>query len=379
MIYLDNAATTKTDLRIVEKMNEILINDYANPASIHTLGRNSKILIEDAKESIAEKLFCKSSELFFTSGATESNNWAIISLFEMMKSKGRHIIASSIEHESVLRTLEYLKNERGAEITLVNPRENGKVDADDIKKAIKDNTVLICLMYVNNETGVIQPVFDVSELSREEGILFHCDAVQALGKLPIDFSKLNVDTMSFSAHKIHGIKGSGLLFIREGTKIKSFIHGGSQQNSRRAGTENVAAPILFNLALEILKEDKVNILELKKHFIKRVKSEIDRVKINGDTEITVDNIVNISFEGTDSEDILIALDMNGICASAGSACTSGSIEASYVLKSMGINYADVRSAVRFSFSKYTTLEEIDITIDKLKEIITNLREFEDNI
>lgn len=379
MIYLDNAATTCVDVDIVDKMSAILKKYYGNPASIHKAGRESKILIDEAKEKIAEKLRCSSSEIFFTSGATESNNWAIIAIFEMMKDKGNHIIASAIEHESVLKTLDYLKNERGARITLINPERNGRINSTEIREAITDTTVLICLMYVNNETGVIQPIEEVSEIANKNNICLHCDAVQALGKINVDIDELKVSTMSFSAHKIHGIKGSGLLYIKDGIRLKSFIHGGMQQNSRRAGTENTIAPILFDMALEKAINIKNDIKQLKQYFINRVMNEIEDVVINGDEEISVDNIINISINGTDSEDVLIALDMNGIYASAGSACTSGSIEASYVLKAMGISYAQTRSAVRFSFSKYNTIQEIDITVDKLKEIITNLREFDVDI
>lgn len=383
MVYLDNAATTKLDKEVVDAVYPFFDNIYGNAASIHSAGREASSYILRAKEKIADILGCDYDEIFFTSGATESNNWAIIEAYNLMKYKGNHIITSKIEHESVLKSIEYLSKEYGVDVTYLDVDESGRISIENLKDAIRDDTILICCMYVNNETGVIQPVEQINDLIEGKNILFHCDCVQALYSIKFDLNKLGVSTASLSAHKIHGMKGSGILYIKKGIKYKSFIHGGSQQNGRRAGTENVMSTVAFAKAIEIARiqlDDNIKkLLMLKNYFLEKLCLNIPEIKLNGNIINSIPNILNVTIKDIDSEELLIALDMKGICASAGSACTSGSIDASYVLKAMGLNYADVRSSIRFSISKFTTKEEIDYTVDTLKEIVKDLRSFSINI
>lgn len=373
-VYLDNAATTVVDEDIINGMLPFYMENFGNPSSIHSYGNRAAYEISNAKEIIAEKLNITEDEIYFTSGATESNNWALIRAFEIFSNKGKHIITSKIEHDSVLKVCEYLEKERGAQITYIDVNDEGIISIDAVKKAIRSDTIIISTMFVNNEIGTIQPIEEIGNIARENGIFFHVDGVQAINKFEIDLSSLNIDAMSMSGHKIHTPKGIGVLYIRKGIKFKSFIHGGGQQHGRRSGTENVAGIVAMAKAMNKfdLTVNK-NIENMRDYLLKGILSRIDGVQINGTMKKRVCNNLNLSFDGCDSEDIILGMDMRGIAVSGGSACEAGAVEASHVLKALGKPYPQVRAAIRFTLSKYNTFDEMDYTIDNLKEVIDNIR------
>ena len=377
MIYLDNAATTKTAPEVVEAMLPYFSEFYGNPSSIYDLAGQSKEAVTKAREQIAGVLKAKKEEIYFTGSGTEADNWALKAAFEAYKNKGNHIITTKIEHHAILHTCEYLEKERGAKITYLDVDENGIIRLEDLEKAITPETILISIMFANNEIGSVQPVKEIGLIAKEHGILFHTDAVQAFCQLPIDVDECNIDMLSSSAHKINGPKGVGFLYIRKGVKIRSFIHGGAQERKRRAGTENVPGIVGYGTAAkraaETMEERTAKERELRDYLIKRITEEIPYVKLNGDPVKRLPNNVNVSFRFVEGESLLLMLDGCGICASSGSACTSGSLDPSHVLLAIGLPHEIAHGSLRLTLSEETTREDLDYTVENLKEIVQNLR------
>ncbi len=377
MIYLDNAATTKTAPEVVEAMLPYFTEYYGNAGGIYGLANKSKKAVINAKETIAATLGVEPNEIYFTAGGTESDNWALKAVFEAYRDKGKHIITSKIEHHAVLHTCEYLE-EQGAEITYLDVDKEGLVDTEQLKKAIRPDTILISIMYANNEIGTIQPVKEIGEIAAEHGILFHTDAVQAYGQLPIDVAKCHIDMLSASGHKLGGPKGVGFLYISKKAKIHSFIHGGQQERGRRAGTENISGIAGLEAAVKracrIMREKTEKEIELRDYLISRIEQEIPLVRLNGHRSKRLPGNVNFSFESVESESALIMLDMQGICASGGSACTTGSIDPSHVLLAIGLSPQAARGALRLTLSEENTKEEMDIVVEELKRIVGKIRE-----
>ena len=376
MIYLDNAATTKTAPEVVEAMLPYFTEFYGNASSIYKLGSESKKATIKARETIAQTLGAEPNEIYFTAGGSESDNWALKATFETYQDKGKHIITSKIEHHAILHTCEYLEK-RGAEITYLDVDENGLVDLEQLKKAIRPDTILISIMYANNEIGTIQPIQEIGEIAAEHGILFHTDAVQAYGQLPIRVDELHIDMLSASGHKLNGPKGIGFLYINKKVKIRSFVHGGQQERGRRAGTENVPGIVGLAAAAErafrIMEEKTKKEIELRDYFISRIQKEIPYAKLNGHPTKRLPNNINFSFEFIEGESMLIMLDMKGICASSGSACTSGSLDPSHVLLAIGLPHEKAHGSLRLTLSEENTKEEMDLVAEELKQIVDRLR------
>ena len=376
MIYLDNAATTKTAPEVVEAMLPYFTELYGNASSIYKLGSESKKATIKARETIAQTLGAEPNEIYFTAGGSESDNWALKATFEAYQDKGKHIITSKIEHHAILHTCEYLEK-RGAEITYLDVDENGLVDLEQLKKAIRPDTILISIMYANNEIGTIQPIQEIGEIAAEHGILFHTDAVQAYGQLPIRVDELHIDMLSASGHKLNGPKGIGFLYINKKVKIRSFVHGGQQERGRRAGTENVPGIVGLAAAAErafrIMEEKTKKEIELRDYFISRVQKEIPYAKLNGHPTKRLPNNINFSFEFIEGESMLIMLDMKGICGSSGSACTSGSLDPSHVLLAIGLPHEKAHGSLRLTLSEENTKEEMDLVAEELKQIVDRLR------
>lgn len=377
MIYLDNAATTKTAPEVVQAMLPYFTENYGNPSSVYEFAGKSKAAVTNAREQIAQVLGAKKEEIYFTAGGSESDNWALKAAFEAYSSKGNHIITTKIEHHAILHTCEYLEKQRGAKITYLDVDENGIVKLDELEKAITPETILISVMFANNEIGSIQPIKEIGRIAKEHGILFHTDAVQAFCQVPINVDECNIDMLSSSGHKINGPKGIGFLYIRKGVKIRSFVHGGAQERKRRAGTENVPGIVGYGVAAQCanqsMKERTEKEIELRNHLIERITTEIPYVKLNGDPVKRLPNNVNVSFQFIEGESLLLMLDNYGICASSGSACTSGSLDPSHVLLAIGLPHEIAHGSLRLTLSEETTLEDVDFTVEKLKEIVQNLR------
>ena len=377
MIYLDNAATTKTAPEVVEAMLPYFTEMYGNPSSIYEFASKSKEGVTKTRGQIADALGAKKEEIYFTAGGSESDNWALKAAFEAYKSKGNHIITTKIEHHAILHTCDYLEKERGAKITYVDVDENGIVKLDELEKAITPETILISVMFANNEIGSIQPIKEIGAIAKEHGILFHTDAVQAFGQVPINVDELGIDMLSSSGHKLNGPKGIGFLYIRKGVKIRSFVHGGAQERKRRAGTENVPGIVGYGAAAEravrTMKERTDKEIQIRDHFIDRILKEIPYVKLNGDPVKRLPNNVNVSFQFIEGESMLLMLDNYGICASSGSACTSGSLDPSHVLLAIGLPHEIAHGSLRMTLSEETTMEDADFVVDKLKEIVSGLR------
>jgi len=375
-IYLDNSATTRIDDRVLEEMLPYLKSNYGNASSLYSLGRESKKAIEDARDKVAKILNCKSSEIYFTSGGSESDNTAIKGIARANRKKGNHIITSKIEHRAVLETCKTLEKE-GFEITYLDVDRYGRVDIEKLKSVIRKDTILISIMYANNEIGTIQDIEKIGKIARENGIYFHTDAVQAVGILDIDVEKQNIDSLSLSAHKFYGPKGIGVLYVKKNIKFEKFIDGGHQERNKRAGTENVANIVGLAKALEIatesLQEHKNKISSLRDYFESNLKSKIENVTINGDIENRLPGNSNILFLGVNGQDLLLNLDMLGICVSSGSACTSGSIDPSHVLTAIGLDEEKAKSSIRISIGRYNTKEEIDFLVKSLIEIVNRQR------
>lgn len=377
MIYLDNAATTRTAPEVVEAMLPYFTEMYGNPSSIYEFAGKSKEGVNKARGQIAAALDAKPEEIYFTAGGSESDNWALKATFEAYKSKGNHIITTKIEHHAILHTCEYLEKERGAKITYLDVDENGIVKLDELEKAITPETILISVMFANNEIGSIQPIREIGAIAKEHGILFHTDAVQAFGQVPINVDELGIDMLSSSGHKLNGPKGIGFLYIRKGVKIRSFVHGGAQERKRRAGTENVPGIVGYGVAADravrTMKERTDKEIQVRDHFIERILKEIPYVKLNGDRTKRLPNNVNVSFQFIEGESMLLMLDNYGICASSGSACTSGSLDPSHVLLAIGLPHEIAHGSLRMTLSEETTMEDADFVVDKLKEIVAYLR------
>ncbi len=377
LIYLDNAATTKAAPEVVEAMLPYFTEYYGNPSSVYGFAARNKNAVDEQRDVIAKALGANSNEIYFTAGGSESDNWALKATAEAYKEKGRHIITTKIEHHAILHTGEYLEK-NGCEVTYVDVDENGAVKLEDLKKAIRPDTILISVMFANNEIGTIQPIEEIGAIAREKGILFHTDAVQAFGQIPIDVDKCNIDMLSASAHKLNGPKGVGFLYIRKGVKIRSFIHGGGQERKRRAGTSNVPGIVGLGAATEravrTMEERTGKERELRDYLIDRVLSEIPYSRLNGHRTERLPNNANFSFQFVEGESLLIKLDMKGICASSGSACTSGSLDPSHVLLAIGLPHEIAHGSLRLTLGEETTKEDIDYVIGTLKEIVSGLRE-----
>lgn len=377
MIYLDNAATTRTSPEVVEAMLPYFSELYGNASTVYEFGAKSKEAVTKARETIARAIGAKDNEIYFTAGGSESDNWALKATAEAYKDKGKHIITSKIEHHAILHTCEWLEK-NGFEVTYLDVDEFGVVKLEELKKAIRPDTILISIMFANNEIGTIEPVAEIGRIAREHGVLFHTDAVQAFGQVPINVDELNIDMLSSSGHKLNGPKGIGFLYIRKGVKIRSFLHGGAQERKRRAGTENVPGIVGFGkateLALATMAERTDKERKLRDHLMERVLKEIPFTRVNGDRINRLPNNVNLCFQFVEGESLLIMLDMKGICGSSGSACTSGSLDPSHVLLAIGLPHEVAHGSLRLTLGADTTLEDIDYTVDAIKEIVTQLRE-----
>ena len=376
MIYLDNAATTKTAPEVVEAMLPYFTEYYGNPSSVYDLAGKSKSGIIKGREEIAQVLNAAPEAIYFTASGTEADNWALKAVFDAYKIKGNHIITTKIEHHAILHTCEYLEKQ-GAQITYLDVDENGIVKLEELEKAITEKTILISVMFANNEIGTIQPIKEIGMIAREHGILFHTDAVQAFAQVPIDVKELGIDMLSSSAHKINGPKGIGFLYIKKGVKVRSFIHGGAQERKRRAGTENVPAIVGYGVAAkraaETMAERAKKESELRDYLIKRIQEEVPYTKLNGDSAKRLPNNVNISFQFIEGESLLIMLDMEGIAASSGSACTSGSLDPSHVLLAIGLPHEIAHGSLRLTLSDETTREELEQVVESIKNIVEKLR------
>lgn len=376
MVYLDNAATTKLTTNVLEAMLPYLTEQYGNPSSIYTLGRESAIALNNARADVAQALGCEPREVFFTSCGSESDNWIIKSVAKMMAAKGKkHIITSVFEHHAVLHTLETLAKE-GFEVTYLPVYENGIVKVSDLENALRDDTALVTIMYANNEIGTIQPIAEIGAVCKAKGVFFHTDAVQAVGNVHINVHEQNIDALSLSGHKIHSQKGVGVLYVNKKYRLPSFIEGGAQESGRRAGTENIAGIVGLAEALKTATAG-IDAKQAKlKAFSDRIIAEvmkIDRVHLNGDREQRLCGSLNFSFEGVEGEALLLQLDLKGIAASSGSACTSGSLDPSHVLLAIGLPHEVAHGSLRISMSDLTTEEEIDILLKELPPIIKKLR------
>ncbi|EEG73132.1 cysteine desulfurase NifS [[Clostridium] hylemonae] len=375
-IYLDNAATTKTAPEVVEAMLPYFTEKFGNPSSVYGFAAANKDVITAQRDIIARALGAKSSEIYFTAGGSESDNWALKATAEAYGHKGKHIITTKIEHHAILHTGEYLES-KGFDVTYLDVDEDGVVKLEELKNAIRPDTILISVMYANNEIGTIQPIKEIGAIAHEHGILFHTDAVQAFGQVPINVDECHIDMLSASGHKLNGPKGIGFLYIRTGVKIRSFVHGGAQERKRRAGTENVPGIVglgtAADRAVKTMEERSARETALRDYMIERVQKEIPYCRLNGHKTDRLPNNANFSFRFIEGESLLIMLDMKGICASSGSACTSGSLDPSHVLLAIGLPHEIAHGSLRLTLSDETTKEDIDYVIDNLKEIVEHLR------
>lgn len=377
MIYLDNAATTKTAPEVVDAMLPYFSEYYGNASTIYSLGAESKKAMDHARQIIADSLGAKPEEIYFTAGGSESDNWALKATAEAYASKGKHIITTKIEHHAILHTCEYLEK-RGFEITYLNVDRDGLISLDELKAAIRPDTILISVMFANNEIGTIEPIAEIGEIAKEHGVLFHTDAVQAYAQVPINVDEMHIDMLSASGHKLNGPKGIGFLYIRKGVKIRSFVHGGAQERSRRAGTENIPGIVGLGAAVEramrIMDSKTRKEIELRDYLIGRLENEIPHCWLNGHRTKRLPNNINFSFLFIEGESMLIMLDMKGICASSGSACTSGSLDPSHVLLAIGLKHEEAHGSLRLTLSEDSTKEEMDIVAEEVKKIVQRLRD-----
>lgn len=377
MIYLDNAATTKTAPEVVDAMLPYFSEYYGNASTIYSLGAESKKAMDHARQTIADSLGAKPEEIYFTAGGSESDNWALKATAEAYASKGKHIITTKIEHHAILHTCEYLEK-RGFEITYLNVDRDGLISLDELKAAICPDTILISVMFANNEIGTIEPIAEIGEIAKEHGVLFHTDAVQAYAQVPINVDEMHIDMLSASGHKLNGPKGIGFLYIRKGVKIRSFVHGGAQERSRRAGTENIPGIVGLGAAVEramrIMDTKTRKEIELRDYLIGRLENEIPHCWLNGHRTKRLPNNINFSFLFIEGESMLIMLDMKGICASSGSACTSGSLDPSHVLLAIGLKHEEAHGSLRLTLSEESTKEEMDIVAEEVKKIVQRLRD-----
>ena len=376
-IYVDNAATTKVAPEVVEAMLPYFTEDYGNPSSIYNEGRTAKKAVENAREKVACAIGADPKEIYFTGSGSEADNWAIRSVARAYKDKGNHIITSAVEHHAILHTCQDLEKQ-GYEVTYLPVDEYGMVSVEDVKNAIKDNTILISIMFANNEIGTIMPIAEIGKIAKEAGVLFHTDAVQAVGNVPIDVKEMNIDMLSLTAHKFHGPKGSGALYVRSGIKLTSFITGGAQERMRRAGTENVPGIVGLGKAIEMATADieakQKKLTEIRDTYINKVLERVPYSRLNGHPTQRLAGNANISFEFIEGEGLLLSLDMKGISASSGSACTSGSLDPSHVLLAIGLKHEQAHGSLRTSFGEDNTLEDVDYMVDSIAEIVDRLRQ-----
>lgn len=376
LIYMDHAATTAVRPEMLDAMLPYFTEKYGNPSSVYTFASRNKDVINVSRDIIADSIGAKPEEIFFTGGGSESDNWALKAAAEAFSEKGRHIITTKIEHHAILHTCQYLEKQ-GFDVTYLDVDEKGMVDTGRLEASIRPDTILISVMTANNEIGTIEPVSRIGAIAHEHGILFHTDAVQAYGQIPLDVNAMNIDMLSCSGHKLNGPKGVGFLYVRSGVKIGSFIHGGQQERGRRAGTENVPGIVGMGKAAELavlsMNERMGRETEIRDHMIRRIIAEIPYSRLNGHESERLPNNINISFQFVEGETILIMLDMAGICASAGSACTSGSVDPSHVLTAIGLPKEISHGAVRLTLGYENTMEEGDFVVDNLKRIVENLR------
>ena len=376
LIYMDNAATTKVDPRVFDKMSPFFTEIYSNPSATYSFAHEAAQAVDEARKTVADAIGAKANEIYFTGGGSESDNWALKATCDAYKDRGRHIITSKIEHHAILHTCEYLED-NGFEVTYLDVDEFGMIRPDELEAAIREDTILISIMTANNEIGTIEPVKEIGRIAKKHGVLFHTDAVQAFGHIPIDVNDMNIDMLSASGHKIYGPKGIGIMYIRTGVKIKSFIHGGAQERKRRAGTHNVPGIVGFGeatrLAVEEMDERISHETTLRNHLIERVLEEIPYAKLNGHRTERLPNNANFCFRFIEGESMLMWLDASGICGSSGSACTSGSLDPSHVLLAIGLPHEIAHGSLRLTISEQTTMEDIDFAVDELKAIIEKLR------
>lgn len=376
-IYMDNAATTPTKKEVLAEMLPYFSEKYGNPSSIYSLGGQSKNAVEKAREQVATALGAKAKEIYFTSGGSEADNWAIKGIAFANRHKGNHIITSKIEHHAVLHTCEFLERQ-GFKITYLDVDEYGVVDIEQLKNSITDETILISIMFANNEIGTIQPIKEIGEIAEEKGIYFHTDAVQAIGNIKIDVNELNIDLLSLSAHKFHGPKGVGALYIRQGVKLDNLIEGGAQEKNRRAGTENVPGIVglgkAIELAYENLDEHNEKLINLRERLIKGIFDNIDDVRLNGHPTNRLPGNTNFCFKYIEGESLLLSLDIEGVAGSSGSACTSGSLDPSHVLLAIGLPHEIAHGSLRLTLGDFNTEEEVDYVVEKLIPIVQRLRD-----
>ena len=376
LIYSDNAATTRMKPEVYREMEPYATEYYGNPSAIYSFATESRKAVEKARGIMAEAIGVSREEIYFTAGGSESDNWALIATAEAYGNKGKHIITSAIEHHAILHTCEYLAK-KGFEITYLGVDEQGMIDLDELKQSIRPDTILVSIMAANNEIGTIEPLKEIGAITRERGVLFHTDAVQAFGHVPINVEEMNIDMLSASGHKLGGPKGIGMLYIRKGVKIGSFIHGGAQERRRCAGTHNVPGIVGFGKATELAMTAQADVMaqvgELRDYLIERVLAEIPYTRLNGHRQERLPNNANFCFQFIEGESLLILLDQNGICGSSGSACTSGSLDPSHVLLAIGLPHEIAHGSLRLTLSEETTREELDFTVEKLKEIVARLR------
>jgi cysteine desulfurase len=375
-LYLDNAATTKTAPEVLEAMLPYFTEKFGNPSSVYTFAAGNKEVVDVQRDRIAATLGAKSNEIYFTAGGSEADNWALKATADAYRDKGNHIITTKIEHHAILHTAQYLEK-NGYEVTYLDVDEDGKVRLEDLKKAIRPETILISVMFANNEIGTIEPIKEIGQIAHEHGILFHTDAVQAYGQLPINVDECHIDMLSASGHKLNGPKGIGFLYIRKGVKIRSFIHGGAQERKRRAGTENVPGIVGIGTAAkraaDTREERTASEVEVRDYLIDRVLKEIPYSRLNGHRTDRLPNNANFSFQFIEGESLLIMLDGKGICASSGSACTSGSLDPSHVLLAIGLPHEIAHGSLRLTINEEITKEDIDYVVENLKAIIERLR------
>ena len=375
-VYLDNAATTALSPRVLEAMLPYFTQYYGNPSSVHAFGREAKQGLDKARDQVAKALHCEPSEVIFTGCGTESDNTVLLGVAQRYGDKGKHIITTNVEHHAILHTCEYLEKQ-GYSVTYLPVDQDGLVTAEQVAAAIRPDTILVSIMFANNEVGTIMPIQEIGAVCKEKGVLFHTDAVQAVGHIPVDVQAMHIDMLSLSAHKFHGPKGVGALYCRKGIRLPSYIMGGAQERGRRAGTEDVAGIVglgaAIQLATEQLEENRAKMTALRDRLMTGIQARISEVKLNGHPTNRLPNNVNFSFKYIEGESILLMLDMNGIAASSGSACTSGSLDPSHVLLALGLPHEIAHGSVRLTLGDETTEEDIDYTIDVLEKTVARLR------
>jgi cysteine desulfurase len=377
IVYMDHAATTYVKKEVLEEMLPFFTENFGNPSSLYSLGRKTRAAIDKARERVAKALGANTDEIFFTGGGSEADNWAIKGVAFANKNKGNHIITTKIEHHAVLHTCEYLEK-HGFEVTYLSVDENGLINLEELKNAITDKTILISIMFANNEIGTIQPIAEIGKIAKEKGVLFHTDAVQAVGNVKIDVKEMNIDLLSLAAHKFYGPKGVGALYIRKGVKIDNLVHGGGQEKKRRAGTENIPGIVGLGKAIELatanIDEHNAKIAAMRDRLLNGIMEKIPYTKLNGHREQRLPGNINVSFRFIEGEGLLLLLDQAGICASTGSACSSGSLDPSHVLLAIGLPHEIAHGSLRLSLGDLNTEEDVDYVLEKLPQIVQRLRE-----